>query len=312
VGNLIATWCVGDVMTRFTRWCRRVARAVTLVCAVFVAVAVSGAPAAAGGDWLAPVRDRYRPGDSVTLVGYTGASGALGSVADGPFFAYLRRLEEPVRIPNQLQMAPFAPLPSDLPLGELVLESRAMPGYAYRVSLAFVIPADLPAGRYGVIYCNQDCTKGLSALIGGEIFVDVDPDAAIPRSWPLDEPEIANLADATPLYGPNWQTTAAEIRAGLPPRPIGAPPAAAVPTTTPTRQHSGDYRAARAERTSTRHRSHAVVLAVIVVGITVGTAGVLLALKRLHRRSNQARDTHVPAALVEPATPIPPRPHART
>jgi hypothetical protein len=51
----------------------------------------------AGGSWLTPVRDRYEPGEVVTLVGYVGPGGTLGSVEDGPFFAYLRRLEVPLR-----------------------------------------------------------------------------------------------------------------------------------------------------------------------------------------------------------------------
>jgi hypothetical protein len=159
-----------------------------------VAVVVGADPAAAGGGWLSPVRDRYEPGDTANLVGYVGPGGSLGSVEDGPFFAYLRRLDVPLTVPNELGTAPFTPQASDLRLGELVVQNTGRPGYlAHRVSIQFRVPSGLPIGRYGVIYCNSTCTKGLSDLIGGVIFVGRDPDAPISRTWPPDEPERANL-----------------------------------------------------------------------------------------------------------------------
>jgi hypothetical protein len=101
------------------------------------AVAGAADPAAAGGSWLSPVRDRYEPGETVTLVGYVGPGGTLGSVEDGPFFAYLRRLEEPLRVPNELQMAPFVPQSGDLPIGQLLVQGTGRGGYlAYRVTIA--------------------------------------------------------------------------------------------------------------------------------------------------------------------------------
>jgi hypothetical protein len=178
---------------------KRFAQAAALSTLALVAVVVAAESAAAGGSWLSPVRDRYEPGDTVTLVGYVGPSGTLGRVEDGPFFAYLRGLDVPLTAPNQLAMAPFTPQASDLRLGELAVQNTGRPGYlAYRVSIQFPLPRGMPAGRYGVIYCNATCTKGLSDLIGGVIFVGRDPDGPLQRTWPPEEPEIANAASERP------------------------------------------------------------------------------------------------------------------
>jgi hypothetical protein len=185
---------------------KRFALAVALFTLSLVAVVVAAEPAAAGGSWLSPIRDRYEPGETATLIGYVGPGGTLGGVEDGPFFAYLRRLDVPLTVPNQLAMAPFAPQASDLRLGEFAVQKTGRPGYlAYRVSIQFLLPRGLPAGRYGVIYCNATCTKGLSDLIGGVIFVGRDPDGPFQRTRPPEEPEIANTASerpARPAVGP--------------------------------------------------------------------------------------------------------------
>ena len=188
-------------------------RAGAMSALALAAVVVGPEPAAAGGSWLSPVRDRYEPGDTATLVGYIGPGGTLGLVEDGPFFAYLRRLEGPLQVPNQLQMAPFTPQATDLPLGRMLVQTTGRTDYAaYRVSLRFRLPSNLPAGRYGVIYCNATCMKGLGDLIGGVIFVGIDPDAQISRTWPMDEPEISNLAGDAVLDRPGMQVTAGELR----------------------------------------------------------------------------------------------------
>jgi hypothetical protein len=162
------------------------------------AVAVAAEPAAAGGSWLAPVRDRYEPGEVATLVGYVGPGGTLGSVEDGPFFADLRRLDVALRAPTDLPIAPFAPEPGDLRLGQLVVERTGRVDYtAYRASIQFPLPRDLPFGRYGVSYCNATCTKGLGDLIGGVVFVGRDHDDPIIQEWPPDEPERAADSERT-------------------------------------------------------------------------------------------------------------------
>jgi hypothetical protein len=170
-------------------------------------VATMAVPAAAGGSWLRPVRDRYEPGEMVTLVGYVGPGGTLGSVEDGPFFAHLRRLDVPLTAPNELAMAPFTPQPSDLPIGQLLVQGTGRGGsLAYRVTIEFQLPGSLAAGRYGVIYCNSTCTKGLSDLIGGVVFVGRDPDFPITRTWPPDEPERTNLDGTAGLDEPPTPT----------------------------------------------------------------------------------------------------------
>jgi hypothetical protein len=110
------------------------------------AVVVVAEPAAAGGSWLSPVRDRYEPGETATLVGYVGPGGTLGTVEDGPFFAYLRRLDAPLTVPNDLAMAPFAPQASDLRLGELAVQNTGRP--VPRVPRQHPVPvAKRPASR---------------------------------------------------------------------------------------------------------------------------------------------------------------------
>jgi hypothetical protein len=171
------------------------------------AVAVAAEPAAAGGSWLQPVRDRYEPGEAVTLVGYVGPSGTLGSVEDGPFFAYLRRLDLALQAPTDLPIAPFPPQATDLRLGQLVVEPTGRTDYAaYHVSIHFALPGDLPAGRYGVSYCNATCTKGLSDLIGGVVFVGRDPDG--PIIHPGEPPPASTpVTTASPTTAANTERT---------------------------------------------------------------------------------------------------------
>src|SRR5215218_5985611 len=57
-------------------------RAGAMSAVALAAVVVGPEPAAAGGSWLSPVRDRYGPGDTVTLVGYVGPGGTLGLVEE--------------------------------------------------------------------------------------------------------------------------------------------------------------------------------------------------------------------------------------
>lgn len=188
------------------------------------AVAMLADPAAAGGSWLRPVRDRYEPGEIVALVGYAGPSGSQGSIEDGPFFAYLRRLDAAVGAPTDLPLAPFSPQPTDLRLGQLAVEPTGRTDYAaYRVSIQFRFPTDLPVGRYAVSYCNATCTKGLTDLIGGVIFVGVDPDldigptprpapnpvAPLTRPHPADDVRtVARASERSAEHGPwTWAFT---------------------------------------------------------------------------------------------------------
>jgi hypothetical protein len=167
-----------------------------------LAVAGVGWPAGAGGgSWFMPVKDRYEPGEEVTLIGYTGS----GSADDGPFFGHLVAPVEPGE-----------PIPSlRLPLGEIRLEATGRIGYlALRASITFTLPDDLAPGLYLFEHCNRDCTQQLGDLVGGTVHVGVDPEYPTQREWPLDEPEVANLDPDALLVGPGFGVTAGEVQRG--------------------------------------------------------------------------------------------------
>jgi hypothetical protein len=195
-------------------------------------------PAAAGGGLLYPVHDRYEPGDTATLVGYTGG-GQLGWVEDGPFHAWLAPTAldgGPAADGPHRPHLPAGPLVTEetgragafrlrvadgphrphLPAGPLVTEETGRAGaFRLRLSVTVPLPADLAPGRWSLEYCNDPCTTGLGDLVGGFLFVGADPPFPIARQWPLDDPAVADLGDHAVLSGPGYRTTAAEARAGL-------------------------------------------------------------------------------------------------
>ena len=173
--------------------------------AALLTIQVLGAasPAMAGGSYLHPVRDRYEVGDVVTLVGYT-SGGQLGQAHDGPFFAYLVTEENPLWATRELPGG-------SVPLGPLTVEPW---GPALRVSVSFSLPRHLAPAVYTVTYCNDPCTTGLGDLIGGTVAVGVDAPYAVQRTWFLDDPEVANLADDAVIVGPGRAYTAGDVRAG--------------------------------------------------------------------------------------------------
>lgn len=168
---------------------------------------------------MTPVQERYEPGGRATLVGYTG-----GPVTDEAFSAYLR----PAQAASGARL-----LRSDLYVGELVVDKTAHAGYlAFRVSVTFDVPGDLPAGDYDLVYCTDPCTgQILGDLIGGPVSIGVDPARRVVREWALDDPEIANLAPDALLVGPGYQATAAELRAPRLPAPTTTLAAAVTPPT---------------------------------------------------------------------------------
>jgi len=187
------------------------------------------APAAAGGTWLAPVRDRYEVGGSATLVAYVGR-GTPGWLDEGPYYGYL----------HEAGKAPGGPSPTGEPLGRLeIVETGASGWTALRVSVEVPLTGLAP-GRYEVGYCNDPCRNGLGDLIGSRtINVGVDAAEPVVREWPLDEPLIAILAPAALVSGPGYLAPASEIRAGRvvaapvvePPLPAGPPTTIALPPT---------------------------------------------------------------------------------
>lgn len=222
-------------------------------------LAVGGAgPAAAGGGQLAPVLDRYEPGGTATMVGYTGTA-----VPGEPFYAYLRPFGEDT---------PPALDDGGIYVGELVMRQTAHRGYLrLRVSITFDVPAALPPGQYELTYCVDPCTATfLGDLVPSALSVGVDPLRPVVRMWAPDEPEIANLAPPAVLVGPGFQTTAGALRAPAttvatpPPVPAPAPPASATPV------EAGEM--------------ELVVPTILVLASAAATALVLSVVARAHRQ----------------------------
>jgi hypothetical protein len=161
-------------------------RAVLAGLLVAVVLLLQPAPARAGGSWFEPAQDRYEPGDTATLVGYTGG-GALGWVEDGPFHGFLRPAQPPQ--PDDAPYVAPGAHPDDLALGPVEVVETGRGGWlTLRASITFTLPSTLAPGRYDFLYCNDPCTTGLGDLIGGEVYVGVDPPAPLHRTWPPDEP----------------------------------------------------------------------------------------------------------------------------
>jgi hypothetical protein len=179
-------------------------RRIALVAAMSVVHAITAvAPASAGGSHLMPVRDRYEVGETATLVGYT-SGGQLGWLPDGPFYAYLVAGDATLWSDHRLPI-------DNVALGPLSVEAK---GRTLRASISFPVPDHLVPGLYTVTYCSDPCTTGLGDLIGGLLAVGVDPPRQLQREWPLDDPEIANLAADAILSGPNYRVTAGDVQAG--------------------------------------------------------------------------------------------------
>jgi hypothetical protein len=217
--------------------------------------------AGAGGASLAPVQDRYEPGQEATLVGYT-----QGPVPDEPFYAYLRAGDDG-SLPALDDSGRY--------IGELAVRETTHRDYRrFRVSITFAVPATLPAGQYEVTYCDDPCTgQFLGDLVPSPVSVGVSPVRPVVRMWAPEDPEIANLAPNAVLVGPGYQTTAGALRA--PPTTAAAPPPtvpapAPVVTTPAPASEDGDM---------------ALGLPIALVLASAGaTALVLSRLQRAHRQ----------------------------
>ena len=190
-------------------------RAGTALALLVGLMAIGSGPAAAGGGWLAPVQDRYEPGQEATFVGYT-----QGPVPEDPFYAYLRPAGDG-SLPALDDRARY--------VGELAVRETTHRDYLrFRVSVTFVVPASLPAGQYEVTYCDDPCTGQLLGDLGpSPVSVGVSPARPVVRMWAPEEPEIANLAPGAVLVGPGYQTTAGALRA--PPTTVAAAPPPTAP-----------------------------------------------------------------------------------
>jgi hypothetical protein len=153
-----------------------------------------------GGDLLYPGRDRYEPGQEVTVIGYTSNGDTTWRTA-GPMYAWL----SPVARGAHLRLGP----------AEVLDRPELDPGRPVRVGATFRLPADLPPGAYWVEVCNADCNAHVGWLMGGNVYVGVPPSHPVVREWPLTEPAIRWLEDGALLLGPEARLlTAADVRAG--------------------------------------------------------------------------------------------------
>ncbi len=207
---------------------RRTSTSLLWLTGVLAFVFAATSMAHAGGSWFDPVKDTYEPGEVATLVGYTGG-GAYGWIDDGPFFGKIVQSDEDGNITDGYQ----------LDVGELTVTDTGAAGYLrLRASISFQLPTDIPTGTYFFDYCNQACDERLGDLIGGYLNVGVEPAYPISREWPLDDPEVANLAPDSFLSGPGFQVEAGKVNSGEVQiaesgRPIPTLPATTAPSTTP-------------------------------------------------------------------------------
>ena len=229
--------------------------------ALLVAVMTVGVgPARAGGGQLAPVQDRYEPGATATMVGYTGMA-----VPDEPFYAYLRPFGEDTTALDD----------SGIYLDELVVRETTHRDYLrFRVSITFDVPAALPPGQYELTYCVDPCTATfLGDLVPSALSIGVDPLRPVVRTWAPEEPEIANLPPSAVLVGPGFQTTAGALRAppttvAPPPLQVAPAPPPPAPAPAPSPLEAGDM--------------ELVVPTVLVLTSAAATALVLSRLQRAH------------------------------
>jgi len=111
-------------------------KGMAVVVAAFAAWASNVAPASAKGDGLVPVRDRYEPGETATLVGYSGGPAPTSRFSAG------------------IAKQPDGPV---LEIGQLVIQptGNADASLALRVSITFPVPRDLPPGEYQVGFTDE-------------------------------------------------------------------------------------------------------------------------------------------------------------
>ncbi|HEX6424285.1 MAG TPA: hypothetical protein VFZ79_12450 [Acidimicrobiales bacterium] len=219
---------------------RRRAARMALVAVAGTALATAGAsPAGAGGaDWMEPARDRYEPGQQVTMIGYGyGLVAGYREVArrEGPFHGYLYG-----PVDDSGEHVGHDPGPGDgnreigpwpgIRVGRVAVEEGVADQVwqGLRVSISFRLPDDLAPGAYWLALCNDGCHAGLGEFADSALHVGVDPPRPVVRHWPLTDPAIRWLDDGALLTDEHGRVhTAADVRAGRVPPPPAAVPAPA-------------------------------------------------------------------------------------
>lgn len=185
--------------------------------------------AAAAPACLQSVRDRYEPGNEVTVVGYGCVrEPSVRGARDLPVaFGYLHVMPpdpcadvDPTVYCNPegyFRQAPPVDPASGIPLGQMVVEESPHPLRGLRVSLTFRLPRDLAPGTYYILICGQPCAADERAYLPfpWPLYVGVDPPAGERpvHAWPLDDPAVDLLPDDARLLGPDGdEVTVAELR----------------------------------------------------------------------------------------------------
>lgn len=189
----------------------------TLFAAVVAAFTViSIVPALAGGSWLDPSWERVEAGERIELSGFV-SHGQLGWIEDGPFYTYLRGDEY-----GQVLDESSGGIKTDVPLGVLHAEPRAR---GVQVSTDFVLPTDIPPGEYWVLVCNEPCTTGLGDLIGGVIYVGIEPPSLEKEVTSIDTADVSLSATSLVVADNDPPTLARYLSlAPYPSRPEGLSP----------------------------------------------------------------------------------------
>lgn len=144
----------------------RIVRFLVLAVAIgSVSIALAPIPASAGGSPLETTRrDHYAVGQRVVARGNFGRGYNEGTVADGPYYAYL--VPEDRYLPGNGDVPGWA-----VPLGEMEIWDGAGRICCWIARVEFVVPNVAP-GYYRIGYCNADCTiTGVGSLTGGGIWV---------------------------------------------------------------------------------------------------------------------------------------------
>lgn len=218
--------------SRLARWLGLATASLVVCLPLLLATPVRAAPA----QCPQPVRDRYEPGETVTILGY-GCLGGFGWDEVDPsevpaLYGYLEPDPCAARTDHGCRAILYGPdqsidLSDGIPLGRFTLEETQHELRGLRMSLTFAVPTDLPAGIYYVTICQDPCMGDFTR--SSQIYVGLDRPADWPevRHWPLDDPAIQDLpADALLLGHDGEPVTAAEVRAGItrgnPARPSSA------------------------------------------------------------------------------------------
>lgn len=132
--------------------------------------------------------------------------GAYGWIDDGPFFTYLQG-----EAYGRVTASGNGGATTDVPLGPLQIDGT---GSNLTASISFNLAHDVPPGEYWVMVCNDPCTTGIGDLIGGVIYVGINP--------PTSEDDQGTTATATAGIASTPEQPAEKalsLRLGLAPSP---------------------------------------------------------------------------------------------